>query len=901
MRKSLLIKFSGSLIGAIVISVILVIPIGDFLGLGYLLSPFGGIWNGSNYAEYPKFKVIRNSDHYGIVYRDELGIPHIFTSTYDDLAYIVGYLQATDRLFAMDMQRRLISGRLSEILGHDALEQDKFMRLFGFERNGRELWEKILADSQSDPELKEIISGLEAYCDGVNRYIDEIIPYKLPLEFLYLGVKPEYWTPIDVMALLKFQSYALSFNEYDILMTLLKDKLGEDVVNELVPYTPYPFEKVVVPNFITNESGGSPKVKDANSGISKDIKIDDGVKFSESSLENISEYSKELEFIFNIFRKSDILGLKDSIVQACSNNWVINGSLSYSGKPMLCNDPHLSLILPSVWWEFHFTNSTPGSDESGYGVAFPGAPVIEIGHTEYIAWGATVSAYDQNDFYFEKLTPDGKKYYFNKTELRNIETVTEVIKIKGQDPYYYTIKFTRHNWTANDDYRCPIINSTEWGYPGNLNLSIKWTGFAPDYGTVKAFFRLNKAKSIQDYIEAMKVYHCPGQNFIFADIEGNIAIYPSAHYPVRNSTGVVKQGKFILNGSNGEDEWTGYIPFDWIPHKINPDQMYLASANQRTVNTSEYTKYYTSYAFAKSYRGRRINQILENASAYYKQYGTRITIDRMKKIQTDYYDIAAEVFVPYLLDAFNKKYPTGVPSNGEWSLINMSIETLNDWNKSSLRWIMDKDLIAPTIFDTWLSKYVYNTISDELINANLSVYGGMSEVATDFVENLTRYNQSSKWFDDISTPKIENASDIMLRALNETVDQLSNDLGTFSNWKWGNYHIMNIQYLMGMMPAFDFPQYGCSGSSRTLNVASGKYVSSGPSMRLIVDFGLLSNKSLYSGFLSLPGGQSGNPLSSHYDDNYQYWKNNEYHPILFPRSIDEYPKSKIYSQIIFYE
>ncbi|TFF90262.1 MAG: hypothetical protein EU548_03940, partial [Promethearchaeota archaeon] len=415
-------------------------------------------------------------------------------------------------------------------------------------------------------------------------------------------------------------------------------------------------------------------------------------------------------------------------------------------------------------------------------------------------------------------------------------------------------------------------------------------------------FRLNKAEGISDYLDAMEVYSYPGQNFIFADVEGNIALYPKANYPVRNATGTKKQGKYILNGSNGEDEWTGYIPFDWIPHKINPDQMFLASSNQRTVNTTEYTKYYTAYAFALSYRGRRINQILRNIS----RHGEKITIERMKEIQTDYYDIGAQEFVPLLLDVFDAKYPTGVSDSGEWELINKSIETLKAWNKSRNRWIMDKDLIAPTIFDTWLQIYGNFTLVDEIENASLGISNSIVPELTDFLENITRFNPTSKWFDNVSTTAIvENASDIMLIALNQTMEQLSLDLGNFTNWRWGNYHVMDIRYLEGMMPEFNYPQYGCSGSGRTINVAWDNesvevgYVHSGPSMRMIVDFEALSNGSIYSGYLSFPGGQSGNPLSKHYNDNYQYWKENEYHKILFPRSIDDYPTNEIYSTVIF--
>ena len=893
MNRRLIVKLGAACVGMMMLIFLLITPIGILPGLGRILSPIGGVWNGPNQAEYPEMQTISGTGYSGKVYRDELGIPHIFAPNYKDWAFIMGYLQARDRMFAMDMQRRAIEGRVAEVMGPgDYLEMDKFYRLMGFSRSAEELWNKMVEDAPSDPEIRMAIEGLQAYCAGVNKYIDESMPNDLPFEYILLGMQPEYWTVLDILTFVKFESFSLGFTEFDIEMTLLRDAMGDAVVDELIPYEPFPFEKMVVPNFIDNTSGGSPKMKGPE--------IPESGGFDQSSLVNVPELRDGLAGIANLFRKFDVFGLRDQLYQACSNNWVINGSLSYSGKPMLCNDPHLQLLLPAVLWEFHYVNTSVGSDDALYGVSFPGTLGTIMGQTAYAAWGMTNAFCDQGDFYFEKLSPDGTKYYFNNTE-RPIETVTEVIKVKGQPDYHYTIKLTRHNLTAQDDFQCPLINSTEFGYPGNINLSVKWAGYAPDYGVVKGFARLSQAKNVSDFLEAMEVYTDPGINYVFADVYGNIAIYPKGKYPVRNVTGVVKEGRYILNGSNGEDEWTGYIPFDWIPHKINPpNQMYLASANQRTVNTTEYTRYYTSYVYSSSYRSRRINQILENESYYHYTFGTNITMDRMKQIQTDYYDIAAEIFVPFLLEAFNNTHPTGVPASGETELLNKSVEALKTWNASTARWIMDKDLIAPTIFDTWFDKYKNFTFTDEFEDANLTLGGRLYYQLTDFLENITRYNQSSRWFDNVSTTgTTENASDIMLLALNETVLVLSQDYADFSDWIWGNFHVMDIRFLEGLLPAFDFPQYACSGSSRTINVAPGRNVRGGPVLRMIVDLEMLATQNLYSGYATIPGGQSGNPLSSHYEDNYQYWKNNEYHQILFPRNISAYPVNEIYSTVIF--
>nr|MDO8116827.1 penicillin acylase family protein [Candidatus Sigynarchaeota archaeon] len=502
------------------------VPLGMLPALGGLLDPVRGIWNGAENAEYPATKIV-DGEYSGTVYRDGLGIAHIFTTTYENFSYIMGYLQATDRLFSMDMQKRLIGGRLAEIVGLEALVEDKFARIFGFKRAGIQLWEKILDDAPGDPELQLVVRAVNAYCEGVNKHVNEIMPNNLPLEYVFLGIEPEPWTPFDVMSLIKYQSYALSFNEYDLIMQMIKDAMGEAVAYELAPSTPYEFEKVVVPDFTTPMDGGTPK-----SAIAP-----------EQVITGVGRNFAGLKKIVDVVHQFNEISGYNQVALACSNNWVVNGTLTDTGYPILCNDPHLPLMLPSIWWEFHFVNVSNPSDVV-YGVSFPGTPIAEIGHTTRIAWGATVTAYDQNDFYAETFRNDGEQYLFNGNVWRDVEKVTETIKVKGRPDEVMTVKFTRHNLTIQDDFPCPIIDANEFGIAGTdmTPIAMKWTGFAPDYGIIKGFFRLNKAKNIDDYLDAMEVYNCPGQNFIYADIDGNIAMYPKARYPVRNATGIVGEG-----------------------------------------------------------------------------------------------------------------------------------------------------------------------------------------------------------------------------------------------------------------------------------------------------------------------------------------------------------------------
>jgi penicillin amidase len=722
----------------------------------------------------------------------------------------------------------------------------------------------------------------------VNRYIaDATGSRRLPFEYVYMGIAPEPWTVVKILALLRYMSFSLAFSESDVAMTMIRDKMGEAAALQLFPSTPYDFEKVVIPGFFNDTSGGTPKASSLPRAM--------------APARASGKAFNDLEKVMGLFQRFNRFGMKDMVAQA-SNNWVVNGSLTNTGKPILCNDPHLPLMMPSIWWEFQFVNTSNPLD-CVYGLSFPGTPVAEIGHTARIAWGATITAYDQNDFYFERLNPAGTRYLFNGTQWRDIETVVETIKVTGQPDVSFPIKFTRHNLTAEDDFKCPIIADTgDMDFPGYENISIKWTGFSTDYGAVKTFFRLNKARNFSDYLEAMQVYSNPGQNFIYADVDGNIALYPTAKYPVRNATGAIKEGRFILNGSSGADEWTGYIPFEWIPHKVNPSQMYLASANQRGVNTTEYTRYYIHYSFETSHRGRRINQLLENESISNQLHGTKVDVAKMKAFQADCYDIGAEVFLPLLLDAVEAAYPGGIPSAGPTALLHDAVDVLLAWNASSQRYVMDKDLVAPTIFDTWLLTYINGSLLDEFSAAGFPTarFGGFAEYFTDFVENITREEPGSSWFDDVATvAETEDSSTIMLRALNQTVDKLQASSASIANWTWGNHHLVDIQYLLGMVPAFNIPPFSASGSGRTLNVAPGNHVQLGPSMRMVVDLAALGNGSLYSGYLTVCGGQSGNPASSHYADNLQLWKNFDYHGILFPRSIAAYPASRIVSTVRF--
>jgi len=836
--------------------------------LGNLLSPIGGIWNSSNQAYYPKYMEVKDPSLTGpvTVYRDKMGIPHIFAESEEDFAFAIGYLQAQDRLFSMEMEKRLIYGRISELIySPELVEMDKESRLIGFGRLGVQMYNAL--QPLSDPDAIAIKKSMQRYCDGINRYIQDITPNNLPMEFLYLGIKPEYWSPQDICAQAKYMAYMLSFLPYDLNSTIIADKLGKNAFQELMPVATYSFETPVIPDFSMPADTGTPLPKGYSQSQSS-ISLEFAATLAKQTLKHL-QYLKSW---------AEICG-------GCSNNWVVNGSLTTTGYPILCGDPHLPLMLPSIWWEFQYVNTKTG--ESLYGVAFPGTPLCEIGANNMIAWSATITACDCVDFYIEKLSEDGKNYLFNNHSWRPIEHRTEVIKIKGEPDYVMQIDFTRHNYTG-DNFQCPIYTTYN-----HAAVSCKWTGFDPDPGILLTFYKMTHARNIIQFQNALRGFTCPGQNFVFGSIQGDIGMFPTARYPLRNVTGSIKdedglfKGMLMLNGSNGQDEWTGYIPFDWIPQKINPNQMYLASANQRTVNTSKYTKYYLGYTYDEGYRSRAINRYLKNAAPH------SITVEDMQRLQADCFDVAASVLVPLLLKAVNTYYSTGITD----PQLKQTVEILKAWNLTGT--YADRTDIAPTIWNQFIDLYLNETFYDEYSKAGLPSYM-MPQVTA--LENLTRFNPKSHWFDDQFTVQIENASIIMLRALNRTIKVLRANplLGTnIANWKWGNIHQMDIEYLMGIIPQFNIPRYPADGDRWTINVAGGYNVTEGPSMRMVIDFSHLAKNDIYIGYLAYPGGQSGNPLSPHYRDNFELWKQYQYHGILFPQSLSQFPSDYIIATVVF--
>ena len=748
--------------------IILALLVAVTLLLSYAVSPFmpylnpaGGLWKHSLSVEHPSQQEFTIPDLFDDVRieRDTYGIPHIYVRYELDLFFALGYVHAQDRLFQMDLQRRLPSGRLSEIVGEDALESDTFYRTLGMHRAAQETYEKM-------PQWVKDIG--QSYTDGVNYYIHNTD--SLPLEYTLLQCTPEDWTPIDSIVFGKMMGWELSGNFYDLEFQKLEEAFGPDVVEELFP-SERPLEVPIIP------------------GLSQ-------------ACDQILLWSNQaLTIPFE-------LG---------SNNWAVAPQRSASERAMLCNDPHLSTTLPSLWYLVHL--SSPQYNVTG--VTFPGAPCVVIGRNQYIAWGLTNTGADVIDFYVETFSEDETQYLYQGVWY-DTEIVRETINIKNGSPRTIDVRITRHG---------PILERD------GKKFAVSWTGLQPTF-EFEALLLINKATNFREYREGLNWFSVPAQNFVYADIHGNISMQSNGKIPIRKRG----TGRIPVDGASGEYDWVGYIPFQELPNSLNPDQGFLASANQ--IPISHDYPYYLGFLWADRYRAERINNLLKEKSL--------LTVEDMIRIQSDVYDIPGSVITPLITAIIEP----------ETEIEQSALQYLETWD-----FYDERTQIAPTIFHTFMDNLKKNTFSDEYNNAGIpdSAYP-----STETMENMLLGCKGQNFFDDITTSEQERKEDIIQKSFVETVEELRNLLGDdITKWEYGRKHTYSIEHLIGsVVSALNYPAFGYDGSSYTVDVAGGWVSKHGPSWRQIIDF--------EKAWCIYPGGQVDNPFSIHYTDFIELWKESQY-------------------------
>lgn len=765
---------------------------------GYFLNPFSGFWQNAEplTQTYPEITDIEGFEGKASVVYDDRLVPHIFADNDKDLAFMQGYVTAQHRLWQMEFQTHAIGGRLTEIIGERALEMDKETRRMGLPQGAKktvEKWKK----SASWP-------NLEAYVNGVNAYISSLQPKDYPLEYKLLGYKPEMWTPLKTALFVKAMANTLARHDYDIETTNMLEVLGRETFDFLYPEW-FPGQDPIIPK-----------------GTKWDFQP---VNINTNPLTNSGSLS------YNALDKQpDYLG---------SNNWAVSGTKTSSGNPILCGDPHLKIHLPAIWYEMQL--STP--DYNVYGVTLPGIPNVIIGFNDNIAWTQTNVGRDVLDWYEIEWKDDKRLEYKYDGEYRKVKLVVEEYKIRDGKSIFDTIRYTHHG---------PIVFDDTTKAKGGK--AMRWLAHDPPLGDeLGVFWKLPKADNYQEFVFAIKDYHCPAQNYCFAGRNGDIGLWCQGNYPLKSQ----EQGRFILDGTTSATEWKGFIPQEHNPHIYNPSRGFVASANQHSTDPTY--PYYYGGKFA-DYRGRYINSRLVEMDS--------INRKDLMNLQTDNYSLFAAEELPLLL--------TQVDST---KLSKSELALLEDLKKWDFRY--EKDRTTPTVFNAWHEAF-YNLLWDEVLKYKAEFPIKTPELWRTVA--LMRDMPNSPYFDIVGTTKEETFADLALMAFQRAVKDLGEDIPT-----WRDAKSTNILHLTGKsLLTFGHANIDVGGNKYAPNAITNE---TGPSWRMVVELG--KTPKAYGVY---PGGQSGNPGSQYYDNFIEYWKTDQYYELSFMKSKDAKINNLLYVQ-----
>lgn len=716
------------------------------------------------------------------VIRDRWGVPHIFAQSTHDLFFAQGYVHAQDRLWHMEFNRRIASGRLSEIFGDATLTEDRFLRTVGLRRAAE------LDLVSLDPETK---AGLTAYAAGVNAFITQH-RHRLPIEFALLRFQPEPWVPQDTLAFAKLMAWVLGGNwEAEILRAHITSRFGERA-RTLLP--PYPGDHpVIVPE---------PAVSD-------------------------------------LFKSPAVLALLDRARRwpgVGSNNWVLSGARTSTGRPMLANDPHLEAQMPSVWYEMHLS----GGGYNIIGSTFPGTPGVVIGHNEHIAWGVTNAGPDVMDLYVERFDPDDPTRYQYRGQWEPAKILREEIKVKGRaEPVLETVRITRHG---------PIINNVVDGL--NAFLALRWTALEPST-IATSLLRLGLARNWVEFRDALRWWTVPAQNFVYADRDGNIGYQLPGRIPVRAKG----RGLLPVPGWTGEYEWTGEIPFHELPSAFNPTRGYIVTANNRIIPDG-YRHFLTSQ-WDPGFRARRIEAMLREAP--------KVGLDEMKRAQTDVTSLPAQITVRALRDVRVDAEPAA-------SLL----RELQAWDG-----VLRADSRAAAIYEvfriTLLEEIFRPVLGPDLFKRYLGHADFWQVALLQILQDRT-----SPWWGS------EGRDGVIGRTLTKAERALTEKLGTDrSQWQWGRLHVMKFVHAIGRVPAlgrlFNAAAPPTGGDAFTVNNAGFNPATF--MQGVVASYRQLIDVDDWDRSLSIhTTGQSGLPFHRHYRDLVPLWAAGQYHPMLFSRA-----------------
>ncbi|WP_242046065.1 MULTISPECIES: penicillin acylase family protein [Calothrix] len=774
------------------------------------------------------------------VQRDRWGVPHIYAANSHDLFMAQGYIHAQDRFWQMDFWRHIGSGRLAEMFGSSQIATDKYLRTMG--------WARIAQQeiAQVNAEMK---GYLQAYADGVNAYLAEHQGSKLSLEYAVLkflnpGYKPEPWQMLHSLTWGKVMAYDLGRNfEREIERTILLKTLNLAQVEELFP--PYPQDlPVILPEEQKKQTGEEKNFDETELIASSIAQVTAAIT---PALQSLTQPMLAVE---------ELIGSRG--IGIGSNNWVISGKLTATGKPILANDPHLAVQMPSIWYEvgLHCTTKTAECPYNVTGFSFAGMLGVIIGHSDRIAWGVTNVEPDVMDLYIEKINPNNPNQYEVNGKWVDMQLVKETIKVAGSQAIVQTVRYTRHGPILSD------VSPKLQHLPGNQGIEIpqqyavalRWTALEPST-LGYAIPLLNRAQNWQDFRAAAKNYDVPAQNLVYADIDGNIGYQMPGKFPIRAKG----NGRYPVPGWTDEYEWLGYIDFEQLPKSFNPPQGYIASANN-LVQTKY--PYLITTDWVYGYRAQRIVEMIAQANQ-------PLSLLDVELIQGDNRNLNAQNLVPLLKD------------------ISLNQPHLETARQLLINWDLQLEMSSPAaaLFEVFWKHLLADTFHDQLPQ---DYFPDGGDRWYEVIKNIIKQPNSS-WWDNRNTPQVENRDNILQQAFTAAVYELEQIQGKDpKSWNWGNLHRITFRNAtlgksgVAMIEAlFNRGAFATGGNGETVNANRWKAnksfeVTDIPSLRMIVDLKNLDN----SLAIHAPG-QSGHAFHKHYIDMVDPWRKIEYHSMLW--------------------
>lgn len=759
------------------------------------------------------------------IVRDAYGVPHIYADTAHDLFMAQGYAHAQDRLWQMEFNRHVGHAQLAELFGADLVDEDTFLRTLGTPR---------AAQRDLENTNPQTLAYLDAFAQGVNAYIHSHQD-NLPVEFILLGTKPADWKPLDTLVWAKVMAYDLGGNyDQELLRAALKQEAGEDALATLMP--PYP--------------AGGPFI------IPEEVKsFTRSASRTQNVATNIPDIGKPK--FGKLIALNEMFGVLDEGIG--SNNWVVDGSKTTTGKPLLANDPHLGIQMPAVWYmnALHCTTVSDACPFNVAGYSFPGVPGVVIGHNDRIAWGVTNTNPDVQDLYIEKINPANPNQYEYMGKWEDMEFDNEVIKVKGAPDVSVQVKVTRHG---------PIMSDVFEGV--TEPLALQWTATREISHLLDAVFSLNQAHNWQEFRAALRDWDVPAQNFVYADMEGNIGYQTPGNIPIRAQG----DGTLPITGWTGEHEWTGYIPFDELPSVLNPSDHYIVTANNQVVPNSY--PYMLGTDWAAPYRATRIQDLVLAKGI--------LSPDDFQTIQGDVYSIPLVELRQYIK-----------PLTFDNFLPRRAMDYVNAWDGR-----MTRDSQGAAILEATYHALVEELFAKRLSEETFKMYQGDGNNTRQAIDLLLD-QPDSEWWDDPTTPVQETREDRLKTAFQKGVDFLGKLYGDAPpEWKWGRLHTATFAHPFGAQKPLDMllnvGPLGTDGHGFT--VTNGGYnpqpygypQRTVSSMREIID---LTDWNAMRWIYTT--GQSGQVWSPHYSDLTEKWRNLKYETLPFARDAVERARANV--------